>query len=67
MHVLGAVQVSATYENQSEQFGSTGRWGDWLSIIRLDWPRIHYASHSDLQVILNKYEEVLGTFKGRKA
>ena len=79
LHVLGAIQVSATYEHQSERLtllvvegdGPTLLGRDWLSIIRLDWPRINYASHSDLQVILNKYEEVfeevLGTFKGRKA
>ncbi len=77
--VLGAIPVRATYDHQSERLtllvvegdGPTLLGRDWLSIIQLDWPRIHYASHSDLQVILNKYEEVfeevLGTFKGRKA
>ncbi len=72
--MLGAIQVGATYEGQSEQLmllvvegdGPTLLGRDWLSILRLDWPRIHYASHSDLQVILNKYEEVFEEVLGTR-
>ncbi len=41
---------------------------DWMSVIRLDWGKIHYTPSTGLQ---ERYEEVfrdgLGTFRGRKA
>ena len=77
--VVGALKVNIECNDQTAQHtllvvkgdGPTLFGRDWLSVIRLDWHRIHHTSSSDLQVLLDKHRDVfqegLGTFKGRKA
>ena len=44
---------------------------DWMSVIRVNWPKIHYTPSTGLQGLLEQYSDVfkdsLGTFVGRKA
>lgn len=77
--VVGALRVNVECNDQTAQLtllvvkgdGPTLLGRDWLSVIRLDWPRIYYASSSGLQALLDKHRDVfqegLGTFRGRKA
>ncbi len=76
--VLGLVHVKVEYNGQIAQLplvvvqgdGPSLFGRDWLSVIKVDWPAVHYTCRGDLQVILDKYPGIfqggLGTFKGRK-
>ena len=79
LSVVGSLDVNVEHNDQAAQLtplvikgdGPTLLGRDWLSIIRVDWPRIHYTPTSELQALLDKHRDVfqegLGTFKGRKA
>ncbi len=77
--VVGSVDVRVEYGEQSAILpllvvkgeGPTLFGRDWMSVIQLDWGKIHYMPSTGLQDLLGRYEEVfrdgLGTFRGRKA
>ena len=76
LSVVGSLDANVEHNDQAAQLtlkgdGPTLLGRDWLSIIRVDWPRIHYTPTSELQALLDQHRDVfqegLGTFKGRKA
>ena len=77
--VLGKLNAQVEYEEQTTTLpllvvkgsGPLLLGCDWMSVIQLNWARIHYTPSTGLHELLEQYDNVfrdgLGTFVGHKA